>query len=99
MPVDDEGFAFDIAQPAQLLPKRLPVATSGIVDAGGGTRRDDDRNTVLLRPLLRPHRTHGARQQQTDDKIPPPHSITSSASASTYGGMVRFSKRAVFRLM
>ena len=45
-----------------------------------------------------------ARQRQSNtaycaNNIAPPHSITSSASARSVGGMVRFNKRAVFRLM
>src|SRR5262245_25288067 len=43
----------------------------------------------------RPHR----RPTQNGNQLPPPHSITSSARASTVGGIVRPSAFAVLRLM
>src|ERR1700737_2405963 len=99
IPLDGEVLFLDIAQPAQLPEKRLPGTSSGVADACDGTCRNDDRNPVLLRAFLRPHRSWGAREQQTDREIAPSHSITSSARASNIGGMVRFSSRAVFKLM
>jgi hypothetical protein len=46
-------------------------------------------------------RRHGARKRGAEqrDELPPPHSITSSASASSDGGTVNPSELAVFRLM
>jgi hypothetical protein len=38
--------------------------------------QNDDRNPVLLRRLLRPHRSHCGREQQTNRKIASPHRIT-----------------------
>ena len=99
IPLDGEVLSLDIAQPAQLLPKRLPIPAFRVVDAGDGTCGDDDRNPVLLRPLLRLHRLGCSREQQAYSEIPPPHSISSSARASNVVGIVRFSKRAVFKLM
>ena len=97
--LDGEVLALDVAQAAQLCPKRLSSVTSRVIEAGHRTRSDDNRNPVLRRRFLRPARSWCGREQQTDRQIAPPHSMTSSASASRVGGMVRFSKRAVFKLM
>src|SRR5271166_4309168 len=86
--------------PAQLVENPLIKSTSPTsADTRDWTRGDDDRNPVLLRRLLRPHFWRCGSEQQTDGELAPPHSITLSASASSDGGMARFSKRAVFRLM
>jgi hypothetical protein len=53
--LDGEVLSLDIAQPTQLLEKRLPEAKCLVIDAGGGTGGDNDRNPTLLRRLLRPH--------------------------------------------
>jgi hypothetical protein len=60
--LDGEVQSFDVTQPAQLLEKRQPQAVSP-ANASGGTCRNDDRNTVLLRPLLRQHRSGSNREQ------------------------------------
>src|SRR5215469_11469035 len=69
-----------------------------LVTAGDGTGGDDDRDPVLLRRLLCPHRSRGDREQQSHSQIAPPHPITSSAPARTAGGIVRPSAFAVLRL-
>ena len=99
IPLDGEVFALDVAQPAQLCPKRLPSVTSRVIEAGHRTRSDDNRNPVLLRRFLRPARSWCGREQQTDRQIAPPHSMTSSASASNEGGKVRPRALAAFRLI
>jgi hypothetical protein len=85
IPLDGEILSLDVAQPAQLLEKRLPGANSRSADGSDGTCRDDDRNAVLLPPLLRPHRTCGGREQQTNREIASSHIITSSAAVGTPG--------------
>src|SRR5262245_53276229 len=55
---------------------------------------------ALLRPRRERPRSHGCRAaEQRDELAPPDHSITSSAMASTPGGMVRPSALAVLRLI
>ena len=81
IPFDGEVLSLDIAQPAQLLPKRVPQVTSRVVDTRDRTSANDDRDPVLLRRPLRPHRLRRYRKQQTDCEIAPPHSITSWAIA------------------
>jgi hypothetical protein len=53
IPLDDQVPSLDIAQPTQLLEKRLIEATkqrvaAGFADDSDRTRRDDNRNPVLL---------------------------------------------------
>lgn len=60
--------------------------------------RFDDRNSVLLSRLLRPYACR-TREQQTGREIARPHSITSSAVASSAGEMLRPNALAVFRLI
>jgi len=96
IPLDREVLSFDMTQTAQLLEECPKERT--VVDQSDGTGKDD-RNPVLLCRLLRPYRLHGGSEQQTDREIAAPHSITWSASARRAGGMVRFNRRAVFRLM
>jgi len=59
IPIDCEVLSLDIAQSPQLFEKRLvEAATYGfatrLADASDGASGDDNRNAVLLRPLLRP---------------------------------------------
>ena len=98
IPLDREVLSLDIPQPAQLLPKCLPSVTCRVVNAGGGTRSDDDRNPVLFGPLLRPHSTYRGCEQEAGREIAPPHSITSSAVPSNAGGKARPSAFAAFIL-
>jgi hypothetical protein len=86
IPLDGEALSLDIAQPAQLREKCLKNGTP--VDKSNRTW-NNDRNPMLLRRLLRRCRWHGGREQQTHREIAPPHSITSSAAASSAGGSVR----------
>jgi hypothetical protein len=78
---------------------RLHPDLAARADFDGTSRHVVCPKEVLLRRLLRPHCWCGACEQQTGREIAPPHSITSSPRASNDGGMVRFSKRAVFKLM
>src|SRR5215470_5630556 len=57
--------------------------------------KSDDRQRWLLRPRRQRPRRRAAKPR---DELPPSHSITSSASASMFGGIVRASALAVFRL-
>ena len=104
IPLDCKILSLDIAQPAQLSEKTLVEAepyevATGFADDGDGTCGDDDRNPALLPPLLRLDRSDCGREQQTNCEIAPPHSMISSAPASSVGGMVRPSAVAAFRLM
>src|SRR5262249_35165403 len=56
----------------------------------------DDRHCLLLRPRRERPRRHRATKQR--EEFAPPHSITSSARASTVGGMSSPSALAVLRL-
>src|SRR5262249_5849082 len=49
--------------------------------------------------FLKPHERSGRRAAQQRDELAPPHSITSSARASSVGGTSRPSALAVLRLM
>jgi len=97
--LDGEVLALDIAQPSQLVEKRRPSPRPCVAEVSDRARGSDDRDPVLLRALLRLHRSRRGREQQTNREITPPHSITSSAAASTAGGTVRPSAFAVFRLI
>ena len=97
--LDGEVLSLNIPQPPQLPEHRLPEGMSRFADESDRTCRDDNRNPVLLRPLLRARRSSSGREQQSGSEIAPPHSITSSATASSAGGMVRPSALAAFRLI
>jgi hypothetical protein len=85
IPLHGEVLSLDITQPAQLLENRLVETKSPLVDAIDGNCGFDDRNPVLLRSLLRPHRLPRAREQQTGREIASSHIITSSAAVGTPG--------------
>src|SRR5262249_39623228 len=55
--------------------------------------------TYWYRRLLRPRRERPCRRAAQRDELAPLHSITSSAMASTPGGIVRSSVLAVLRLI
>jgi hypothetical protein len=63
---------------------------------GGRTEQSDDGYLALLRASCQRPRCRAAEQR---DELAPPHSITSSARASTVGGNSRSSAFAVLRLM
>src|SRR4029077_14042489 len=92
--LDDVVLALNIAQFAQSLPKT-------IYESCGWRSNAQEADTPDLPRLLRQSsdwRYHHLADQQ-DDEIAPLHSITSSAIASTPGGMVRPSVLAVLRLI
>src|SRR5262249_6422929 len=71
--------------------------TSRMVDASRFSCGGQDRHRRLLCPRCqRPPRRRAAEQR---DELAPPHSITSSASASSLSGIWRPSVLAVFRLI
>jgi len=85
-----------IAEIGEALLKRLPPALAPL-----GCRRKHMAYSPDLARLLS-QRGRGQCQSGTinhGNEIAPSHSITSSASASSVGGMVRFSRWAVFTLM
>src|SRR5215468_1930963 len=59
-------------------------------DGGGDDERQDGRAKC--------HRSHGASSLNKSDELAPPHSITSSASASSFAGISSPSVLAVLRL-
>ena len=67
IPIDSEGFAFDIAQPAQLIENRPVEQVSGF----GRACRDDNRDPMLLCRLLRTHGWNRRCEQQTETEIAP----------------------------
>src|SRR6202035_5276834 len=80
---DREVLSLDIAQPGQLLEKCLKRVNSRIVDTSGGAC-GNDRDPVLLHPLLRPPRSRGGRKRQSDREVAPPHSITARRSSAPF---------------
>src|SRR6516225_8464388 len=87
--LDGEVLPLDIAQPPQLCKELLPGAGSVLADAGDRTRGDNDRDPALPRQLLRPCRSSGGSEQQTNREVTALHSMTSSARPRTDGGIVR----------
>src|SRR5262245_2830926 len=74
-----------------------PELIPGIIRRGWQKHADPSHAFALLRPhRQRPRRRRAAEQR---DEVAPLHSITSSARASSVGGMVRPSTLAVVRLM
>src|SRR5690242_9254134 len=64
------------------------------------SKRHDDNNSPHSIGLLRACRNWQCRRTADErDELAPPHSITSSASARSFGGMLRPSALAVFRLI
>src|SRR6516165_3869282 len=61
------------------------------------TKKSDYRHRALLR--MRPCRPCNCRPANDGNELAPPHSITSSARASSVGAISRSSARAVGRLM
>src|SRR5205807_257163 len=98
--LDRDGAALDPAEFAQPLHKsRGPMAPCS---RRAGAEKSDGRQLAgLLRPPgERPKiRRQERRAAEQCDELPPLHSITSSARASSVGGMVRPSVFAVLRLM
>src|SRR5215470_8743463 len=87
-------YSLDVAGIRQ--PSAKSLSQSGVLAQRSATKKSNNRNPRLLRP---PHHRPRHRATEPRDELPPPHSITSSASASKFGGMVRPSVLAVLRLM
>src|SRR5262249_39373341 len=85
--------AFDVAEVAQPLPKVVP---DGSVIDDAATRHFRLRCGRRARRRERPSRSCATEQRY---ELAPPHSITSSARASSVGGTSRPSALAVLRLM
>jgi hypothetical protein len=77
-------LSFDVAQPAELLEKCAISSNSGVADQSDGTCGANDRNSGLLHPLLRPPRSRGGRERQSDREVAPPHSITARRSSAPF---------------
>src|SRR5262249_26534155 len=94
-PILDRNIAtFDPAEFAQPAQKRSAKRACRAAAAGA-----EKAHGPQFSRLLRPRRERPCRCAEPRDEIPPSHSITSSASASSVGGMVRPSALAVLRLM
>src|SRR5262249_39021484 len=91
---DGDVFAFDESSVIQALPKGI----DSICEAGseGASEKSDHWHLSLL--CARRERPCSSAAEKRDE-LPPPHSITSSARASTVAGMSRPSALAVLRLM
>src|SRR5262249_46167883 len=94
--LDREGAPLDPAEFAQSLNKG-----GGPCTPGRRRSRSKEPNDRHLRWLLRAcrERPHGCRAAEQRDELAPPHSITSSARASSVGGTSRPSALAGLRLM
>src|SRR5262249_38217944 len=94
--LDLDGRAFDIADITQPLAQAVKSRRSNAI---GKSRmeKSDDRHFTLLRP--RRERPRSGSATEKCDEIPPPHSITSSASARNLSGTITPSAFAVLRLI
>src|SRR5262249_7930693 len=90
---DRDIAAFDIAELLEALPDRAELA---IIEVGA-CQQTDQRYCSLLRAHRERPRTRRAAEQRGE--LAPPHSIPSSARASSVGGISRPSAFAVFKLM
>ena len=68
-------------------------------DQVGGTKMKESRSPASPAAARAPRAATRRRAAEQADEVAPPHSITSSATASSIGGMVRPSALAVFRLI
>src|SRR5262249_39169765 len=95
MVLDRHILTVDIAGLAEAFEEGSCVARRGI--AYPAVDEPNHRHRRLLRPRReRPRGRHAAEQR---DELTPPHSITSSARASSVGGTSRPSALAVLRLI
>src|SRR5262245_9755239 len=95
MVFDRDVLAFDVAGIAQTFAERGYI-TRGETIALRRTHECHDRHRRLLRP--RSERPNRRAAEQRDERAPP-HSITSSAPASSVGGTSKPSVFAVLRLI
>src|SRR5262249_12140965 len=93
-PVDDEVLSFDVAKITKPLAKGLRRGR-----VGGGQVHDDTDARQLCRRLRFPERGRQYGDRASEKRTPARHRMTSSARASTDGGMVRPSAFAVLRLI
>src|SRR5262249_53786294 len=93
--LDDNALALDVAEIAQPRPQRFHLARSR--GSGGEMQIPDPSN--LCRLCARRERPRRRRAANERDELASLHSITSSAMASTPGGIVRPSAFAVLRLI
>src|SRR5215510_573612 len=100
IPLHNQVASLDIPEPTKFAEKRSPTyKTAGFGDLRYRESKRNNSNTMDLRGLLGPCMSQGGCDQQTGYELPPLHSKTSSARASSAGGMVSPSAFAVFRLM
>src|SRR5262249_8020231 len=94
--LDRDGAALDPAEFAQSLDE-----SGGVLTLRRRCHRAQKTNRRQFARLLRsrPERPHGCRAAEKRDELATLHSITSSARASTGGGISRPSTFAVLRLM
>jgi hypothetical protein len=91
LPFNDDVGAFDVAEVTQARPQPL---TCGTLE--GKAKKPDARRLRML--PMRPQRPCDRATEQSDE-LTPPHSITSSARASSVGGTSRPSVLAVCKLI
>src|SRR5262249_27796453 len=91
---DRNVLPFDVTGLGECFPER--GHNVGPIGGGGGVDQSDHRHRRLLRTRReRPRR----RAAEGRDEVAPPHSITSSARASSVGGTSKRSAFAVLRLI
>src|SRR5262245_32794840 len=96
----DQVSSLDISEPTKFVEERSNVSkTAGFGDLRYRDGNCNIGNAIDLRGLLGPCRSQAGCDQQTGYELPPLHSITSSARASSVGETVRPSTFAVFKLM
>src|SRR5262245_22925966 len=95
--LQDDVLAVDVAELPQSAAQGLQPARLG--RRRGKTKEADARDRRLLRPRRQRPRCSSRAADQRDELATPDHSITSSARASSVGGISRPSTFAVLRLI
>ena len=97
---DRKILSLDMTKPGQLLEQHPQKRIStGLADVGNRTWCIDDHHAISPLRALCPGVPDSTRDNCSDDKVAPLHSITLSARASRVGGTVSPSAFAVLRLM
>src|SRR2546421_8156116 len=92
--LDRHILAVDVAGSTKALAECGQIACT--IDRRRAAKESNHRHRLLRARRKRPRRPRAAEKR---DELAPPHSITSSARASSVGGTVRLSALAVLRLM
>src|SRR5262249_24954835 len=83
--LDNDGLPLDMAQLLQLLQKRVDVR---LLQSGRGRAQEADAGNLAGLLSSCGERPYDHRAANQRNELPPPHSITSSARASTVGGIL-----------